>query len=117
LWNHEVVELFVLGVGEPAPYLEVEVGPHGHHIVLELRGARQVARSHLPLDLRVDRSAGRWTAVARIPRSYLPPGANRANAYAIHGVGAERRYLAWSPVPGPVPDFHRIEHFPEVRVP
>ena len=32
LWEHEVVELFVLGLADR--YLEVEVGPHGHHLSL-----------------------------------------------------------------------------------
>ena len=37
-----------------------------------------------------------------------------ANAFAIHGVGPQRRYLACTPVPGPQPDFHRLEVFPAV---
>jgi hypothetical protein len=41
----------------------------------------------------------------------VPEGPWRFNAYAIHGVGAARRYLAHFPVPGPRPDFHRLECF------
>ncbi len=46
-----------------------------------------------------------------MPRSWLPPGPHRVNAYAIHGVGAARRYLAWAPSEGEGPDFHRLEAF------
>ena len=48
LWEHEVVELFVLGSN--GHYLELELGPHGHHLVLQLSGRRQVAARELPLD-------------------------------------------------------------------
>jgi hypothetical protein len=118
LWEHEVVELFVVGVGRPEPYLEVEVGPHGHHVVIQLLGDRTVITARLlPLDYRAHIDGDRWTGVAKIPRDYLPFGAFRANAYTIHGVGASRRYLAWWPVPSEVPDFHLIEHFPPVPIP
>ena len=42
---------------------------------------------------------------------YFPPGLNKFNAYAIHGTGDDRKYEALFPVPGEVPDFHRLEHF------
>jgi hypothetical protein len=112
LWDYEVVELFL--VGENERYLEVEVGPGGHHWVAELAGPRHVTRSQLPLHLDVERAAGRWRAAAQLPRAWLPAGLQFGNAYAIHGVGAGRRYLAWHPVPGEVPDFHRIELFPRL---
>ncbi|MCK6504885.1 hypothetical protein L6R53_16055 [Myxococcota bacterium] len=115
LWEHEVVELFVVGPGQR--YLEVELGPHGHHLVLQLHGVRNVVARELPLDLRVTCAAGRWQARARLPRALLPPGPHLANAYAIHGRGAGRRYLAWTPVPGPAPDFHRLPLFPAVTLP
>ncbi|MCO4771415.1 MAG: hypothetical protein KDA24_15375 [Deltaproteobacteria bacterium] len=109
LWEHEVVELFLLG--EDEQYTEIEVGPHGHHLVLTLRGRRKVVDTLLPLDVSVSRAGGRWTATARVPKGLVPPGALRGNAYAIHGVGNARRYLAWTPVPGEEPDFHRLEYF------
>jgi len=110
LWNHEVVELFLLGDGQA--YTEIEVGPHGHHLVLTLQGHRHIVDRLLPLDVSVERVGDRWTAEARIARSLVPAGRLRGNAYAIHGAGEARRYLAWSPVPGDGPDFHRIELFP-----
>lgn len=109
LWEYEVVELFLLGDEER--YLEVELGPHGHHLVLLLRGARRVEAHGLPLEYRTGIRAGRWSGTASVQERILPPGIRRGNAYAVHGRGTRRRYLAWSPVPGPAPDFHRIERF------
>ncbi|MDA8018825.1 MAG: hypothetical protein MPN21_15395 [Thermoanaerobaculia bacterium] len=45
LWNYEVVELFIAETcDDPSSvrYLEVELSPHGHHLVLRLEGVRQV---------------------------------------------------------------------------
>jgi hypothetical protein len=113
LWEHEVVELFVAGPGEPdrVPYLEVELGPHGHHLVLRLAGVRRVVESGLPLDYQVWIDGLRWSGEARLPAAWLPPRPWRLNAYALHGTAPERRYLAMRPVPGAEPDFHQPERF------
>lgn len=117
LWEHEVVEVFFLGQDDR--YLEVELGPHGHHLVLELHGERRVLRQGMDLDYTVGEGLweGRWQGRARIPRAWLPPGPHRLNAYAIHGQGEARRYLAWVPPGGEAPDFHRLEVFEAVRLP
>ena len=115
LWDHEVVELFVLGPEER--YLEVELGPHGHHLVLQLRGRRRPVASGMSLDYSVLRLGDRWRGEARVPRSWLPPGPHRLNGYAIHGLGASRRHLAWSPPGGDAPDFHRLECFRPAQLP
>jgi len=115
LWNHEVVEVFVLGLGQR--YLEVEVGPHGHYIVLQLDGPRNAVATHLPLVVHARIDGPRWTAQALIPRHYLPVGASHLNVTAIHGTGDARRYLSWQPLPGDGPDFHRIAHFAPVALP
>jgi hypothetical protein len=112
LWQHEVVELFL--VGRAQTYLELEFGPHGHYLVLLLEGVRRPKAVGLQLDFAVERMGDRWRGVARVPREYLPPGPYTANAYAIHGHAEGRRYLACTPVPGPQPDFHRLEVFPAV---
>jgi hypothetical protein len=114
LWEHEVVELFIADAGEH--YLEVELSPHGHHLVLELCGVRRVVRSQLAIEYRVaiDHAARRFRGVAEVPVSYLPDRAVRVNAYAIHGQGGARTYCAHSPASGhsgQVPDFHRLECF------
>lgn len=116
LWEHEVVELFLLG--DDDRYLEVEIGPHGHHLVLQLHGVRNAVAQGLPLDL-VTRRCGTswWSAETRLPSAWLPPGALRANAYRIAGVGAERRYYAHLPARGPHPDFHRLDVFEPLPAP
>ena len=116
LWNYEVVELFIAGPPQldgRIPYLEVELGPHSHYLVLQLSDVRQVAVQGLPLDYsaEIDQTAGRWRGKAVVPNSYLPPPPHCVNAYAIHGVGNARRYLAWQPVPGAQPDFHQPRCF------
>jgi hypothetical protein len=115
LWEHEVVELFLLGPDDR--YTELELGPHGHHLLLRLRGRRNIVERCLPVDVvwsgDADGAPGRWHARAHLPGSLLPPRPWRVNAYAVHGLGRARRYLAYAPVPGPGPDFHRLEHFPE----
>jgi len=42
-----VVEAFFLGTDDR--YLEVEVGPHGHYLVLQLHGSRNLVRDHVPI--------------------------------------------------------------------
>ena len=114
LWEHEVVELFIVGADER--YTEIEVSPSGHHLVLQLEGRRNIVARELPLDLEVTRQQERWTGVARLHLDLLPPGPHTLNAYAIHGSGHARTYLAWAPVPGPSPDFHRLECFVPVAL-
>ena len=112
LWEHEVVELFLLGDSER--YTEIEVGPHGHFLLLRLDGCRNIVDRTLPMQLESQIDGSRWRGVARIEGKYLPHPIRRLNAYAIHGEGAQRIYAAWTPVPGPEPDFHRLKCFPEV---
>lgn len=114
LWDFEVVELFLVGRDDRC--LEIELGPHGHHLVLQLSGPRQVVSDGLPLELAVDREPRRWRARAGFPTAWLPAGLERANAFAIHGQGARRRYLACHPLGGVTPDFHRFADFPGLEV-
>jgi hypothetical protein len=109
LWEHEVVELFLLG--DDQRYIEIEMGPHGHYLVLRLEGRRQVEARALLMEYQARIVRGRWSASAHLPQSVLPANVRRGNAYAMHGVGVERRYLAAFPVPGSAPDFHRLDCF------
>jgi hypothetical protein len=109
LWNYEVVEIFLVGARER--YLEVELGPHGHHLGLVLAGRRNVVERGIPIEYSVERSGSRWRGEARLSLKWLPADIRSANAYSIHGNGLSRRYLAAHPVPGSAPDFHRLEHF------
>jgi len=123
LWEYEVIELFIAGPGER--YLELELGPHGHHLGLALSGVRRVERHGLPIDVavRIDACAdlgphapvGRYAGRARVPTSCLPEHPSRVNAYLIHGLGAARCHHAHAPVAGPTPDFHRLDCFVPLR--
>jgi len=109
LWEFEVAELFLLG--EDQHYLEIELGPFGHYLVLTLQGPRGLVGQGLQLGYQVSRSAGRWHGHAVVPTGYLPPALRACNAYAMHGAAAERRHLAAHPPGGSEPDFHRLESF------
>lgn len=115
LWEHEVVEWFCAGADDT--YLEVEVGPWGHHLVLQLDGVRQVRAQGLPLDLEVHRTEGWWSARATLPIGWLPPAPWRAAAFRLHGGGTQRAFLTSTPLPGATPDFHQPVHFPELAAP
>jgi hypothetical protein len=108
LWNHEAVEVFLLGSNG---YLEAEFNPHGHYLVLFLTAPRRIARSLIPIDFASRIDGDRWEGTAHLPRALLPRDPDRFNAYHVHGGGAARRYLAAFPVPGKRPDFHRLECF------
>jgi len=112
LWEYEVVEVFILGEG--CAYTEIELGPHGHHLVLQLEGVRQVVRRELPMDYTTQIEGQRWTGVARLDWRYLPPPPHHLNAYAIRGVGAKRAYHAFSAVHGATPDFHQLGRFQDI---
>jgi len=109
LWTFEVVELFLLGTDDH--YLEIELGPHGHWLALALHGTRTVVDATIPLEVRWAPHPMGWQALGILSRASLPRGLARVNAYAIHGQGQRRRYLAWTPVPGTGPDFHRLDSF------
>jgi hypothetical protein len=109
LWEYEVVELFLLG--EDSVYVEIEMGPHGQYWVLQLHGVRRVMAQGLPMQDDTHSGEQIWHGKARFPVSYVPPGVSRVNAYAIHGRGEERRYLAAFAVPGERPDFHQLTAF------
>jgi hypothetical protein len=114
LWEYEVVEVFV--AGDDGHYLEIELGPHGHHLVLQLDGVRRVARRGLPIDFETTIEAGRWRGRAIVPRDYLPTGPLRGNAFAMHGAAPDRRHLAAFPVGGARPDFHRLESYRALEI-
>jgi hypothetical protein len=111
LWDFEVVELFLVGPGDR--YLELEFGPGGHWLALELNGVRRIAHHDVPITYSVTHEGAGWCGRASIARGRLPDPILSWNAFAIHGSGDRRRYLAASPVPGDEPDFHRIDAFPK----
>ena len=110
LWEHEVVELFLVGAN--GHYLEAEFGPHGHHLLLQLSGPRQITAQHLPVDYEAEIAGGRWQGRAVIARALLPESVCKFNLFAISGAVPNRRHLAWSALPGETPDFHQPAVFP-----
>ncbi len=109
LWEWEVVELMLLG--DEDRYLELEFGPHGHYLVLALHGRRNVVAQGHAMDYEAGRRGDRWTGRALVPLTWIPEGPTRLNAFAIHGQGPGRAYLAWRPPGGERPDFHRLDAF------
>ena len=118
LWEHEVVELFLAGPGpaEAVPYTELELSPCNHYLVLQLVGARRVVSQGMPVRTRCRIEGKRWRGLVRVPLRLLPPLPWRVNAFAIHGTGRSRRYLAAAPMPGPKPDFHQPHRFPDLSL-
>jgi len=110
LWDYEVCEIFLVGADNR--YLELEFGPHGHYLALLLEGPRKVLSRDNRLEYHAERHGGRWKGYAVVPRNLIPDPIHRLNLFAIHGTGADRRYLAWSALPGSQPDFHQPERFP-----
>ncbi|KAG3276185.1 UPF0462 protein C4orf33 homolog isoform X3 [Ictidomys tridecemlineatus] len=116
LWDYEVVEVFFLN-DVTGQYLEVELCPHGQHLVLLLSGRRNVWKQELTLSFKVSRGETKWEGRAYLPWSYFPPNVTKFNAFAIHGSKEKRSYEALYPVPqhelqqGQKPDFHRLEYF------
>lgn len=109
LWEFEVVELFI--GGSSSSYIEVELGPHGHHLVLQLADVRQPTTTCLPIAYTASIDGYRWRGSARLPLAWLPEGPHRINATAISGVGQARRYLSLHLLPGDAPDFHQPARF------
>jgi hypothetical protein len=110
LWDYEVCEIFL--VGSDSQYLELEFGPHGHYLALLLDGPRKILSHDNHLQYHAERHEGRWWGNAVVPAALVPDPIDRLNLFAIHGTGADRRYLAWSAVPGNQPDFHQPQSFP-----
>lgn len=105
LWEHEVVELFVQG--PDGRYTEIELGPHGHHLVLRLTGVRVVADQGHAVVWQPEVDGTRFSGTARVPRTLLPPLPWRGNATAIRGTGERRRHDSAVFLPGTQPDFHQ----------
>ena len=114
LWEFEVVELFVASAVDPRQYIEIELGPAGHYLVLRFFDVRQRAPFSIPLDFTTTASNTGWAGVARLASAHLPARPWRANAFSLHGIGADRRYLAAFALPGAQPDFHQPERFPQL---
>ena len=124
LWNYEVVEVFIKGRSDK--YVEVEMGPHGHYLILACDGYRQCFNRGIhPLTYTasISEDGSRWSGKLVCPLHLLPPPADipsaeySLNAYGIHGTAEDRVYaVAYGPPQAEgdyyaVPDFHKLELF------
>ena len=110
LWEYEVVELFIVGVD--GHYTEVEVGPHGHHLVLQLDAPRSIVNHQLPMLWNAQIHGDQWTGQGEVSRALLPAEISRVNAFAIRTINGERQYCCFEPLPDTQPNFHQPERFP-----
>ncbi|XP_028299998.1 UPF0462 protein C4orf33 homolog [Gouania willdenowi] len=121
LWEYEVVESFFLD-STTENYLEVELCPHGQHLILLLSGVGQAFVQQLPMVFTSTVKGETWVGEALIPWSYFPPNVNKMNSYAIHGSGQQRTYEALYPIPkeeiveGQTANFHRLEYFKDFQL-
>lgn len=121
LWDYEVVEAFFLN-STTEQYLEVEVCPHGQHLLLLLSGKRNAWKQGLNLAYEASIYGDKWKGKALLPWSYFPPGVDKMNSYAIHGSGNGRTYEALYPIlreeikERQGPDFHRLEYFQDFSI-
>lgn len=128
LWDHEVVEVFLKGKHDK--YVEFEMGPHGHFLILACDSYRQCFVRRLdPLQYHAEilSDGPRWKGVLQVPFEFLPPSTElpgsefSINAYAIHGAAPHRVHCAAFP-PAKAegcyfdPDFHRLELFSHASV-
>ncbi|MBN2800814.1 MAG: hypothetical protein JXX28_16885 [Deltaproteobacteria bacterium] len=113
LWDYEVVELFIAGEDG---YLELELGPHGHHLLIRFRDIRVPVARGLAIPYRAEPRGSRWYGVAQVPRYLLPAGPLSANLCAIHGT-APRRFLTAATLSGDRPNFHQPESFFPLELP
>ncbi|XP_060078532.1 UPF0462 protein C4orf33 homolog [Ylistrum balloti] len=112
LYNYEVVEAFFLN--DQDDYLEVELSPHGQHLVLMLRGERNAVKQQLPISYTARQHGNTWQGNAVVPGRYFPRDVTKFNAYAIHGTDPNRVYESLYPVPAgkyQAPDFHKLTYF------
>jgi hypothetical protein len=120
LWEHDVVELFLVDSRGPDDhYLELEVGPSGHWLGLELRGVRQRVRLLEDARPRIDTkvSDGLWRGRLELDLSYvreivgITPWRGLAAAVLGTEIANDRAFLTSSVLPSERPDFHQPRAF------
>lgn len=118
LWEHEVVEVFLAEDG--GRYVEIELGPYGHWLVLAFDGYRQGGEVHGVVNsMNAERAGGRWRGELSLEPGWWSGVLARSvvgNAFAIHTRHGRRRYCAaFPPGDGSRPDFHRRDTYRGAR--
>ena len=110
LWHYEVVELMFWG--DDGRYWEFECGPGGHHLGLYLREYRQIDRRFAisGYNAVILPESGRWRGQFSWPLADFGFPITSLNAFAMHGQGERRCYLAWRSPQRGEPDFHKCRH-------
>jgi hypothetical protein len=129
LWDRDVVEVFA----NPQPekqlhYYEFEVAPNNQWVDLEIDKTRvpfgnAAWNSGFEHAVRVQASRHQWTCEMHIPvagmgvREIAAGTRWRINFYRADGPGpdTQRRFLAWSPVPGGGGTFHWPQQFGQIE--
>lgn len=121
LWRHDVAELFIASP-RGGHYLEFNLAPTGAWWMAAFGGPRRpLPAPELPAVIACGTPAGAeaWHAALAIPLDWLRHevawGAeSRLNATLILGQDPQR-FLSQADLGGGEPDFHRPEHYPQVR--
>lgn len=144
LWDYEVVEIFIASglfniESKDNYYIEIILGPHGHYYICSFpsEGAWTEKNDQIFLEKRpvctIDLTHMRWYGRISIPCYLIPEplcGDNyestltstwMLNAFAIHGQGESREYLAYNPVPidpsrAHQPNFHQLCAFVPITI-
>jgi alpha-galactosidase len=123
LWDADVVEVFLRKPGQQG-YFEFEASPLNQWLDVRVITPRREVDfnwiSNLDLQTDLDRQAGVWLTLFRIPFKNLlaDPGQFpetgdmwRINLFRILGREPHRSYLAWRPTFTETPDFHVPDAF------
>jgi len=128
LWNYEVVEFFIKGKLDK--YIEMEMGPHGHYLILAFDGYRQCfkrAIEPISYQAQISEDGTRWTGRLVVSMDILPPSTGipnalfSYNAYALYDDPDRQYCCAYPPVAKNYPtyenpDFHRLELFQKLSL-
>lgn len=116
LYQHEVVEIFLSSFSDvndndndssssppSRPYLEVQLGPHGHYMIVYFTNEGDFASQDLGIELdtlpqaTIDYSLGRWHSTLILPNYLLPDGTAMSTPTAAddHNQSGESYYM-WS---------------------
>lgn len=135
LHDYEVVEVFVSGFPytddfTEIPYIEIQIGPHGHYFLAFFMREADWANQDTSLDfltppiVDITYTTKRWHATISVPSYYLPEPQCcdnfavewRTNVCAIHGRAGDRHFLSANRLPGNEPNFHQLAYFAPIQL-